>query len=92
MSSPACTISSGIGRSSAVGASWVQRRSEVRAEACSRADSVCMMVAMALKLHILEPGLSFVLGTMEVVMQFKCSCVESPGALPLFSCSPIMLC
>ena len=30
-----------------------------------------MMVAMALKLHILEPVLSFVLGTMEVVMQFR---------------------
>ena len=30
-----------------------------------------MMVAMALKLHILEPGLSFILGTMEVVMQFR---------------------
>ena len=41
------------------------------AGACSRAGFVCVMVAMALKLHILEPVLSFVLGTMEVVMLLR---------------------
>ena len=43
-----------------------------------------MMVAMALKLHILEPVLSFVLGTMEVVMQFK-SVVSRAQARSLYS-------
>ena len=37
----------------------------------SIADSVCMVVAMALKLHTLEPGSSFILGTMEVVMLLR---------------------
>ena len=41
------------------------------ARACSRAGFVCLMVAMALRLHFLELVLSFVLGTMEVVMQFS---------------------
>ena len=54
------------------------------AGACSRAGFVCMMVAMALKLHILEPVLSFVLGTMEVVMQFG-SVVSRAQARSLYS-------
>ena len=43
-----------------------------------------MMVAMALKLHILEPVLSFVLGTMEVVIQFR-SVMSKAQARSLYS-------
>ena len=43
-----------------------------------------MMVAMAAKFHILEPDLSFILGTMEVVMQFK-SVVSRAQARFLYS-------
>ena len=54
------------------------------AGACSRAGFVCVMVAMALKLHILEPVLSFVLRTMEVVIQFR-SVMSKAQARSLYS-------
>ena len=64
----------------------------MRAGACSRADSVCVAIAMALKLHILEPGLSSVLGTVEVAMLLRLVLSRAKVRALLFSWSPIMLC